>query len=228
MSSATLPIQEQASREESLADLVGWLGGIPLERIRLRPAPGTATEADVVRVKCCELLDGVLVEKAVGWEESTWAILLIRIIGRYLDRNPIAIIAGADGLTRLAPGRVREPDVAVYLLNRFPGGKAKPRAICDLAPDWAVEILSRSNTPREMEIKRHHYFEAGVRRVWIVNPRLRTIEDWTEPTGMRTLSRQDVADLSEILPGFQLPISEWLALVDTVLESESSDEGGER
>ena len=226
MSTATLITAEEST--ESLADLVGWLGGIPLERIRLRPAPGTATEADVVRVKCCELLDGVLVEKAVGWEESTWAALLIQILGRYLIQNPVAIVAGADGLTRLAPGRVREPDVAVYLLSRFPGGKAKPRAICDLAPDWAVEILSRSNTPREMEIKRRHYFDAGVRRVWIVDPRSRTIEDWTEPTGMRTLSGHDVADLSEILPGFQLPISEWFALVDSILESESTDEGGDQ
>lgn len=225
MSTATLITAEEST--ESLADLVGWLGGIPLERIRLRPAPGTATEADVVRVKCCELLDGVLVEKAVGWEESTWAALLIQILGRYLIQNPVAIVAGADGLTRLAPGRVREPDVAVYLLSRFPGGKAKPRAICDLAPDWAVEILSRSNTPREMEIKRRHYFEAGVRRVWIVDPRSRMIEDWSSPTRMQSLSVQDVADLSEILPGFQMPIREWFAMVDTVLQSDDFDGGAE-
>ena len=226
MSTATLPKKELASREESLADLVGWLGGIPLERIRLHPAPGTATEKDVVQAKCCELLDGVLVEKAMGWEESTWAALLIRIIGWYLDHNPIAIIAGADGLTRLAPGRVREPDVAIYLLSRFPGGKAKPRAICDLAPDWAIEILSRSNTHKEMEIKCRHYFEAGVRRVWIVDPRARTVEDWSSPTLMNSLTAHDVADLDEILPGYQLKIGDWFALVDAVLESEPFNEGG--
>ena len=226
MSIATLPHLDRELHEESLADLVGWLGGIPLERIRLHPAPGTATEEDVVQTKCCELLDGVLVEKAMGWEESTWAALLIQILGRYLAQNPIAIIAGADGLTRLAPGRVREPDVAVYLLSRFPGGKAQPRAICDLAPDWAIEILSRSNTSQEMEIKRRHYFEAGVRRVWIVDPRARTVQDWSGPTLMNLLSGKDVADLHGILPGFQLPIGDWFARVDAVLESDTSDEGG--
>ena len=226
MSIDTLPNSDVTSREESLADLVGWLGDIPLERIRLHPAPGTATEEDAVHTKCCELLDGVLVEKAMGWEESTWAALLIRIIGWYLDKNPIAIIAGADGLTRLAPGRVREPNVAVYLLSRFPGGKAQPRAICDLAPDWAIEILSRSNTSPEMEIKRHHYFEAGVRRVWIVDPRARTIADWSGPTLMKVLSATDVADLDQILPGFQLKISDWFAMGDAVLEPEPGDHGG--
>lgn len=226
MSTTTLLNHELASHEESLADLVGWLGGIPLERIRLHPAPGTATEEDVVQTKCCELLSGVLVEKAMGWEESTWAALLIRIIGWHLDKNPIAIIAGADGLTRLAPGRVREPDVAVYLLSRFPGGKAQARAICDLAPDWAIEILSRSNTSQEMAIKRRHYFEAGVRRVWIVDPRARTIADWSGLTLMNSLSGKDIADLDQILPGFQLKISDWFAMVDAVLEPEPDGFGG--
>ena len=78
MSIDTLPTLDRETREESLADLVSWLGDIPLERIRLHPAPGTATEEDVVQAKCCELLDGVLVEKAMGWEESTWAALLIQ------------------------------------------------------------------------------------------------------------------------------------------------------
>ncbi len=226
MSIDTLPILEREIQEESLADLVGRLGGIPLERIRLHPTPGTATEEDVVQTKCCELLDGVLVEKAMGWEESTWAALLIQILGRYLAQNPIAIIAGADGLTRLAPGRVREPDVAVYLLSRFPSGRAKPRAICDLAPDWAIEILSRSNTSPEMEIKRHHYFEAGVRRVWIVDPRARIIKDWSSPMLMNVLSATDVADLDQILPGFQLKIGDWFAMVDAVLEPEPDGHGG--
>ncbi len=226
MSIDTLPILERETQEESLADLVGRLGDIPLERIRLHPAPGTATEKDVVQTQCCELLDGVLVEKAMGWEESTWAALLIRIIGWYLDHNPIAIIAGADGLTRLAPGRVREPDVAVYLLSRFPGGKAQRRAICDLAPDWAIEILSRSNTPQEMEIKRRHYFEAGVRRVWMVDPRARTVQDWSGPTLMKLLSGKDVAELDQILPGFQLKIGDWFAMVDAVLEPEPDGQGG--
>ncbi|MBI1899585.1 MAG: hypothetical protein HYS13_00545, partial [Planctomycetia bacterium] len=33
---------------ETLADLLDRLGNVPLERIRFRPAPGTATEADVL------------------------------------------------------------------------------------------------------------------------------------------------------------------------------------
>src|SRR5262245_946863 len=54
------------------ADLHEHLGHIPLQRIRLYPPPGTASLADVLAVQAqedrlCELVDGVLVEKTVGY-----------------------------------------------------------------------------------------------------------------------------------------------------------------
>ena len=53
----------------------------PAERIRLIPAPGTATEEDVLTSdsrfgRLCELIDGVLVEKPVGYYESRLAVVL--------------------------------------------------------------------------------------------------------------------------------------------------------
>src|SRR6476620_50048 len=49
----------------SLADLHRHLGGVPLERFRLYPPPGMATEQDVLRLQekgdlPCELIDGIL------------------------------------------------------------------------------------------------------------------------------------------------------------------------
>jgi Uma2 family endonuclease len=211
--------QEQPCPVSTVADLVERLGGVSLERIRMHPAPGTATEEDVVRFKCCELLGGVIVEIAMGWEESIWESILGEFLGAYLHENRIAVVAGAGGLTRLEPGRIRIPDLGVYLLSRFPRGKATRSAICDIAPDWAIEVLSRSNTKREMELKREHFFAAGTRRMWIVDPRKRTIEDWTTPKTMTILAGEDTADLSDILPGFALKIGDWFEQVDAAFET---------
>ena len=59
----------------TMADLRKRLGGIPLERIWMQPPPGTATEEHVVAAeehekRLCELVDGTLVEKAMGFEEA--------------------------------------------------------------------------------------------------------------------------------------------------------------
>ncbi len=46
-----------------------------------------------------------------------------------------------------------------------------------------VEVLSESNTRKEMTRKRHEYFAAGVRLAWFVNPATRTVDVYTTPTG---------------------------------------------
>ncbi len=62
-----------------LADLLEHLGGISPQRIRLRPAPGTAVEHHVIAIhdredRLYELMEGVLVEKIMGYPESYLAI----------------------------------------------------------------------------------------------------------------------------------------------------------
>src|SRR4051812_10719528 len=94
---------------KNLADLRRRLGGIPLERIWFHPAPGTATEKDVIGAeerenRLCELVDGTLVEKAMGFEESRVAGELLYLVKSYLDQNDLGICVGADGMMRIAPG----------------------------------------------------------------------------------------------------------------------------
>jgi hypothetical protein len=69
---------------ETMADLLARLGDVPPERVRLIPAPGTATERDVIEMEArtnrlFELVDGTLVEKAMGFRESMLAAALIGI-----------------------------------------------------------------------------------------------------------------------------------------------------
>src|SRR6266545_2576136 len=96
---------------ETLRDLLDRLGDVPLERIRSCPAPGTATEADVLirlhgEKRLCELVDGVLVEKPMGFYESLLAGVLIQLLWNFLAQHPLGIALPPDGTMRLAPGLV--------------------------------------------------------------------------------------------------------------------------
>ena len=70
-------MREKVKTYQSLADLVARLGGVPLHRICYEPSPGTATEEHVLGYmgppyhRLFELVDGTLVEKPVGYSEST-------------------------------------------------------------------------------------------------------------------------------------------------------------
>src|SRR5579859_2105872 len=131
----------------TLADLLKELGGIAPERVRFHPPPGTATEKDVVDVerrenRIYELIDGVLVEKAMGYCEALLASYLIEILGPFVRRRKLGLVTGPDGMMRLFPGLVRIPDVAFVSWSRFPGGRVPTDPVPDLVPDLAVEILS--------------------------------------------------------------------------------------
>src|SRR5262249_45123031 len=143
---------------KTLADLRERLGGIALERIWFHPAPGTAAEKDVIEAEArenrlCELVDGTLVEKAMGFEESRIAIELEYLVKAYLRQNDLGICVGADGMMRIAPGLVRIPDVSFISWDRLPGRESPPEPLPDLAPDLAVEVLSEGNTRLEMARK---------------------------------------------------------------------------
>jgi Uma2 family endonuclease len=200
---------------KTLADLRQRLGGIPLERIWFHPAPGTATEKDVIEAeerenRLCELVDGTLVEKAMGFEESRLALLLSHLVQTYLDKNDLGICVGADGMMRIAPRLVRIPDLSFISWDRLPGRESPREPIPDLAPDLAVEVLSEGNTKPEMTRKVREYFEAGVILVWLIDPRKRTARVFST-VEKSTLVRADQSlDGGAVLPGFVLPLSELL------------------
>ena len=102
----------------TLDDLLVELGGISPKRIRLNPPPGRATEKDVVRIEAkedrlYELVDGVLVEKVMGAKESLLACILIRLLGNFLDKNPLGVVLGEAGMLQLRPRLVDDCEHAL-------------------------------------------------------------------------------------------------------------------
>jgi Uma2 family endonuclease len=206
---------------DNLAELLERLGHVPPERIRLQPPLGTATEADVLaaleapRKRICELVDGVLVEKALGYTESILASYLIELLNAFVLGGNLGLVTAPDGTVRLWAGRVRIPDVAFFAWDCMPRRQRPREPIPTLAPDLAVEVLSRSNTPGEMRRKREDYFAAGVRLVWEVDPNARTVHVYTAPDpAAAVLTEADTLDGGAVLIGFRLPLSVLFAELD--------------
>lgn len=209
--SATLPAP-RTRRAPTVADLLRRLGDVPPERVRLEPTPGTATEADAIRLgqkddTLYELVDGTLVEKAMGVGESKLGLWLAHRLQSYLDEHDVGELIGPDGLQRILPKVVRAPDLTFCLwANTTSEEEDTANPIADLVPDLAVEIVSRSNTPKELARKRKEYFSAGTKVVWQIYPGKRLVEVYTSPTRFRTLGIDDTLDGGTLLPGFQLPL----------------------
>ncbi|MFN4261694.1 MAG: Uma2 family endonuclease, partial [Gemmataceae bacterium] len=161
-----------------------------------------------------ELVDGALVEKAMGFRESLLACFLIEVLGNYARTHQRGLVSGEGGIMRLFPNLVRIPDVAFVSWERLPGGRVPTDPVPDLVPDLAVEVLSAGNTPAEMARKRREYFAAGVRVVWIVDPNARTVAVYSEPERFVTLDESANLEGGEVLPGFTLSLRDLFAELD--------------
>jgi Uma2 family endonuclease len=211
MTTTTATIPTKARRFDNAAEWHRALGDVPLERIIFDPWPGTATEADLLRFverdnRLCELIDGTLVEKPVGWAEAIIAANLIAFLNSYVLSKGLGAVSGADSTLRMASGRVRLPDVAFVSNERMP---RTLQPIPTLAPDLAVEVLSESNTPAEIDQKLREYFQSGTRLVWVIDPQPRTVAVYHapgEPT--RVLPMSDSIEGEQVVPGFTLPVAD--------------------
>jgi Uma2 family endonuclease len=200
---------------DNFAELHKRIGKVPLERIRTRPAPGTATEKDVIAAleapdkRLYELVDGVLVEKAMGIEESLLAGILVQILWNFVEPKKLGYVFPADGAVRLFPKLIRIPDVSFISRARLPDGKMpRGKKLLYLAPDLAVEVISESNRPGEMKRKLRDYFLAGISVVWFILPKTQTAEIYTAPDKKKQIGKDQALEAKEILPGFVLPLKE--------------------
>jgi Uma2 family endonuclease len=210
---ATISTPQKPPRKTwTVADLNRRFGPIPFERIRQNPPPGCGTVDDVVRLndhedRLYELVDGILVEKTVGLEESLIAGNIITHLNNFVRPQGLGLIAGEGGTLQLDINLVRIPDVSFISWDRVPGGEVPTEPVPLLVPDLAVEVISRNNTRKEMEEKLQEYFEKGVRLVWYVRPRARVVEIYTAPDNFTRLTASMQLDGGDVLPGFSVQVS---------------------
>jgi Uma2 family endonuclease len=201
------------------SEVIARFGDIPIARLRTSPPPGEATEADVIELherhdRLFELIDGTLVEKAMGWRESYLAAWIATLLNNFVQPRKLGLVLGSDGMFRLEREQIRIPDVAYISKQRFAGRAVKPGAFWQLGCDLAVEVISPSNTQREMERKLNDYFAAGVTAVWLVYPKTREVAVYSSATEFVMLSGDEALDGGTLLPGFSVPISQIFAELD--------------
>jgi Uma2 family endonuclease len=158
-----------------------------------------------------ELLDGILVEKAMGFRESLLAMALGSILYSFVRAGNLGVVGAPDAIMRLQAGRNRLPDVSFTAWENLPSADSHLRPVADFAPDLAVEIISEGNTRAEIDTKRREFLAAGTKLVWVIDPIDRTVEVYADPSrpDVVTLLREaGTLDGGSVLPGFRLPLAD--------------------
>jgi Uma2 family endonuclease len=131
-----------------------------------------------------ELSKGELIKlPPPGYRHGAIVIRIGALLASVLPRDKY-VVTGADAGFLLHPNpeaaTVRGADVAVN--TRDSVGKDLPYGWFPGAPLLAVEVVSPSNSAKDMRLKVEQYIEAGGREVWLVYPEKRTVHVYSAGT----------------------------------------------
>jgi Uma2 family endonuclease len=164
-----------------------------------------------------EIVDGVLIMPPAPTPAHQW--FLKRIFSRldnFVEERHLGVVlfAPVDLLIQREPLRTRQPD-ALYLSAERTSirGLAELQGLqfLEIPPDLVVEVLSPSNTRRDLEDKLEDYRKVGVLECWLVSPEAETIEVLSfSPEGTRAMDVYNIDGSlqSQVLGDFTLELRE--------------------
>src|SRR5436190_3442347 len=103
------------------------------------------------------------------------------------------------------PDTVRGADVSFYSYQRVPKGQS-PVGYAGASPEIVFEVVSPTNTRREITEKTGEYLKAGVNVVCVVDPQHKTVNLCFPDLPTEKLQGDDVLTFTE-LPGFSLAVT---------------------
>ncbi len=159
-----------------------------------------------------ELLNGrIVMTPPAGWPHGRIEAKLVRLLDEHTSRLQLGIVLGSSTGFDLPSGDTVEPDVSFISWKKLPGRKVPRAAMAELAPDLAIEIISRGNTAKEMDRKLADYFAAGVQLVWYVYPVPRQVKVYSARDQYVVVGEHETLTGGEVLPGFSLSLREFFA-----------------
>lgn len=159
-----------------------------------------------------EIVNGELVEMGnSGAKHGYIAIILSSALFTVVMAKKLGALFDSSTAFKMKSGNKRSPDISFVAKERLQGLKDLPDGFLDGAPDLVIEILSPGNTVAEIHDKLVEYFDNGARLVWVIHPRENHVLVYRcaeEPD--RLLKSIDSLDGEEVIPGFSLPIANFL------------------
>ena len=155
---------------------------------------------ELIRGELCETMPS-------GFDHGKIVVKLVAALSVFVGPRRLGSLTASDSGVWLErdPDTVREPDIAYFSAEKIPLDKSIP-GYAEAPPDLMVEILSPSNTIREVNDKALMWLRYGVRLVWVVRPAARSVDVYSEGNEVVTLAENDMLDGLDVLPGFTCPI----------------------
>ncbi|MEP7284134.1 MAG: Uma2 family endonuclease [Chloroflexota bacterium] len=143
-----------------------------------------------------------------GETQGLITLRLAFLIGGFIYQHNLGRVYGEE--TGFILSQNPDPDIAFTAKERL------AKVIDDfptVVPDLAVEVVSTGNTKIELQEKVAAYFQAGVRLLWVVYPKSRTVYVYHTDHEVTILAQDAVLTGGSVLADFSVKLSEVFAVL---------------
>lgn len=151
-----------------------------------------------------ELVDGkIIVMSPSGYESDEIAFRVGGKLWNWVEPRQLGRITGSSAGFRLL--NTRAPDVSFIRAQRLP---RSPRGYATIPPDLMVEVKSPTDDIDDLREKIDEFLAQGTVVGILVNPEDRTVEIRRHNQNRIILRDGDRLTVPDLLPGWEVPISE--------------------
>ncbi|NEP77668.1 MAG: Uma2 family endonuclease [Okeania sp. SIO3B3] len=153
-----------------------------------------------------ELVDGQII--IMGLSDYVSEEIIARIItflNMWVLPRKLGRVTGSSAGFRLPDGNLRGPDVSFVPAAKM---RQAPRAFAEIVPDLTIEVRSASDNIKPLAEKLQRFIELGSQVGILVDPKNLTVTVYRASGEPIVLTNEDTLTIPELLPGWELPISE--------------------
>ncbi|MEA5578135.1 Uma2 family endonuclease [Anabaena sp. UHCC 0451] len=152
-----------------------------------------------------ELVDGsIIIMSPSGYESEEVGTEFARILGNWVRPRKLGRVVGSSAGFKLPNSDLRAPDVSFVRADRL---KQSTEDYAELVPDLVVEVKSKTDSIDKLRKKIQDFINLGSQVGILINPKTRKLE--VSRNGETVILEDgDILTLPDLLPGFEVVISE--------------------
>ncbi|MEH2235445.1 Uma2 family endonuclease [Nostoc sp.] len=149
----------------------------------------------------------LIIMPPTGGETGKSNVNLILQLASWNEQKQLGEVFDSSTGFTLPNGADRSPDVSWVEKSRWDSlTQEKREKFIPLCPDFAVEIMSPSDTLKKVQEKMQEYISNGCRLGWLINRKKQEIEIYRSGQDVEVLKSPQTISGESVLPGFVLSL----------------------
>lgn len=149
----------------------------------------------------------LIIMPPTGWGSGKRNAKLTQRLGNWTDLDGTGVAFDSSTGYKLPNGANRSPDASWISRERLEALNPDPARFMPMAPDFAVELRSATDSLRVTQQKMQEYIACGVRLAWLIDPQNQQVEIYRQGQDVEILRSPTSLSGEDVLPGFVLDLT---------------------